>query len=199
MEPARGPVPDEEERMTQSEIGELVAGHRELLAFVERRVGDRAAAEDILQDALVRSLGRAQDLRDEDSAVAWMYRALRNAIVDHHRRGGASERALAELASELGGEAEPPPDARAAVCRCVGHLAETLKPEYAAVIRRVEVDGLAVHAFAAEAGITSNNASVRLHRAREALRVQVRAACGTCAEHGCVDCTCAAPPARGAP
>jgi RNA polymerase sigma-70 factor (ECF subfamily) len=81
------------------------------------------------------------------------------------------------------------------VCRCVGHLAETLKPDYAAAIRRVDVDGVAVQAFAAEAGITSNNASVRLHRAREALRAQVRAACGTCADHGCLDCTCGRLPA----
>jgi RNA polymerase sigma factor (sigma-70 family) len=185
--------------MTQAEIAELVAGHRELLGFVERRVGSRAAAEDILQDALVRSLGRAEDLPDEGSAVAWLYRILRNAIVDHHRRGGASERALAALAGELGDDTEPPPDARDSVCRCVGHLAETLKPDYAAAIRRVDVDGVAVQAFAAEAGITSNNASVRLHRAREALRVQVRAACGTCADHGCLDCTCGRLPARPAP
>ena len=47
--------------------------------------------------------------------------------------------------------------------------------------------------YAAEAGISSNNASVRLYRAREALRKQVARACGTCADHGCLDCHCGKP------
>ena len=72
-------------------------------------------------------------------------------------------------------------------------LAETLKPEYAVALKRIEVDGVAVKDFAAEAGITSNNSAVRVFRAREALRQQVRKSCGTCATHGCVDCTCGAP------
>lgn len=78
-----------------------------------------------------------------------------------------------------------------AVCACVGTLAETLKPEYADALRRIEVDGVTVQAYAAELGIEANNAGVRVHRAREALRRRVMASCGTCAEHGCVDCTCA--------
>ena len=49
---------------------------------------------------------------------------------------------------------------------------------------------MAVKDYAAEAGITSNNAAVRVFRAREALRKQVARSCGTCADHGCLDCTC---------
>jgi len=44
--------------------------------------------------------------------------------------------------------------------------------------------------YADEAGISSSNAGVRSSRAREALRKQVARSCGTCATHGCVDCTC---------
>src|SRR5207253_3030521 len=36
----------------------LADNHREFLAFLERRVGDRATAEDILQDAFTRGLDR---------------------------------------------------------------------------------------------------------------------------------------------
>jgi RNA polymerase sigma-70 factor (ECF subfamily) len=79
------------------------------------------------------------------------------------------------------------------VCRCVARLADTLKPEYAEALRRIEVDGLSVQQFAAEAKITANNAGVRVFRAREALRKRVVSSCGTCAEHGCLDCTCGAP------
>jgi RNA polymerase sigma-70 factor (ECF subfamily) len=31
---------------------------------------------------------------------------------------------------------------------------------------------------------------VRLHRARAALKTRLEQSCGTCATHGCLDCTC---------
>nr|MBA3538947.1 RNA polymerase subunit sigma-70 [Deltaproteobacteria bacterium] len=62
--------------------------------------------------------------------------------------------------------------------------------EYADALRRIEVDGVSVKDYAEEAGISSSNAGVRVFRAREALRRQVARSCGTCATHGCLDCTC---------
>ena len=176
----------------------LVENHRAFLAFLERRVGRRDVAEDVLQEAFARSLRAPPTPMTEESAVAWFYRVLRNAVIDHYRRGGAGQRALAALARELEAQVEPDLDTRNAVCRCVTSLAGTLKPEYAAALRRVEVDGLSVREYADEAGVTANNAGVRLFRAREALRKRVVSACGTCAEHGCLDCTCGGPRAEGA-
>lgn len=40
----------------------LVANHREFLAFVERRVGNRATAEEILQDAFARSIDKRRPM-----------------------------------------------------------------------------------------------------------------------------------------
>ncbi|HEX8109831.1 MAG TPA: sigma-70 family RNA polymerase sigma factor [Kofleriaceae bacterium] len=175
---------------TPEMLAALVASHREFLSYVERRVGDRALAEDILQDALVRSLDKVGDV--QESLIGWFYRVLRNAIIDHVRRRAAQDRRLAAM------EGGSPTHADAAledvVCRCVTKLAETLKPEYAVALRRVDVEGLSVKDYANEAGISPNNASVRMFRAREALRKQVARACGTCAEHGCFDCTCKAAP-----
>ncbi len=190
-------VEDEARPLSSDIISTLVENHREFLQFLERRVGNRAVAEDLLQDAFVRGIGRAETLRDEEAATAWFYRSLRNALVDHYRRGGASERALAAVAAEFDEAQAPDAELQDAVCKCVGRLAETLKPEYAEALRRVEVDGLSVQAFAAEAGITANNAAVRLFRARKALQKQLEVSCGTCASHGCLDCTCGEKKAPG--
>ena len=171
-------------------VAALVESHRRFLAFLERRLGgDRALAEDVLQEAFARGLERAGDVREPGSAVAWFFRLLRNALADRGRRA-SSARAL-ELA--LDAEPEARAEAEEEVCRCVAALAGTLKPEYEAAVRRVELDGLPLAEFAAEAGITPNNAAVRVHRARRALRERVARACGTCAEHGCLDCTCGSP------
>lgn len=168
-------------------VATLVENHRAFLDFLERRTGDRAVAEDILQGAFVRSVERLDTLRDDESAVAWFYRTLRNAVIDHWRRNGARTRAMEAFAAEIDA---PDPDLTGEVCRCVARLADTLKPEYAAALRRIEIDDVAVKEFAVEAGITPSNAAVRVFRAREALRRQVVASCGTCATHGCLSCTC---------
>jgi RNA polymerase sigma-70 factor (ECF subfamily) len=72
----------------------------------------------------------------------------------------------------------------------VSRLASTLKPEYAEALQAIDVGGLPVKEYAERKGLSSNNAAVRVFRAREALRKRVAESCGTCAEHGCMNCTC---------
>jgi RNA polymerase sigma factor (sigma-70 family) len=168
----------------------LMDNHARFLAFVERRVGSRDAAEDILQDAFVRSLDHAPP-EGSAPATAWFYRVLRNAITDYFRRQGTRGRALDRLAAETESSADThDAELEAVVCACVLELVDTLKPEYAAALRRVDLDGLSVRGYAEESGITPGNAGVRLHRAREALRKQVARSCDTCLTHGCFDCQC---------
>lgn len=176
-------------------VAALVENHRAFLSFVERRVGNRAVAEDILQEAFVRGLGRVETLRSDDSVVAWFYRTLRNAIVDHRRRSGAAQRALGAFGAEVEQAELPLDEFRAAACQCINRLATTLKPEFADALRHIEVEGLAVKDYASLAGISKSNAAVRVFRAREALRKEVAASCGTCAKHGCLSgCTCITAP-----
>ena len=176
----------------------LTENHRRFLAFLERRVGSREAAEDILQDAFVRGIGHAESLRDRESAVAWFYRLLRNAITDHFRSRGAEVRALERYAAEPAPAPVAEDELAELVCTCVHSLIQTLKPEYAAVLRRVEMEGVAVGDFAREAGITANNAS-RAHPPGPAgPQRQVERSCGTCATHGCYECQCR-PAAHEAP
>lgn len=170
----------------------LVDNHREFLHFLERRLGRRDLAEDILQDAFARGLDKLETLRDGEAVIPWFYRTLRNATVDHYRRTKVADRALALFAEEIETTEEPSETVRAEVCRCITRLAETLKPEYADALRRVEVEGASVKSFAEERGISKSNAAVRVFRAREALRRQLAVSCGTCAEHGCLSCTCQA-------
>ena len=179
-EPAAGFVP-----------GTLLANHRRFLDFLTARVGNREEAEEILQDAFVRGLRKAGDIRDDERAVAWFYRLLRNAVVDHYRRAAASRKAI-EAHARQASEADPEFDAdlERTVCECVNELVPLLKPEYSDLIRRVDLGGADVASVAGEVGISVGNARVRLHRARAALRKAVEQSCRVCATHGCLDCTC---------
>ncbi|HEX2658455.1 MAG TPA: sigma-70 family RNA polymerase sigma factor, partial [Polyangia bacterium] len=170
-------------------IEQLVANHREFLRFVERRVGNHAIAEEIVQEAFVRGLDHAGDVHE--SVIGWFYRVLRNAVIDHQRRQAVANRRLDAFAAELATTtATADGELGKAACACIARLAGTLKDEYSDALRRIEIDQVPVKDYAAQAGISVSNAGVRVFRAREALRKQVARSCGTCAEHGCLDCTC---------
>ena len=181
--------PDETtEAPTKEVVATLVANHREFLKFVERRVGSRDLAEEILQNAFVRNVEKFDTVRE--TAVGWFYKVLRNAIIDYRRRKAVADRRLESFATDVEANVERDDELHGVVCKCVADIATTLKPEYADALHRIEVEGVSVKDYADQIGISTSNAGVRVFRAREALRKQVVRSCGTCADHGCLDCTC---------
>jgi RNA polymerase sigma factor (sigma-70 family) len=181
------------ERVGSEALEQLLARRDEFLRFLERRVDSRAAAEDILQSAFVRGIEKVSAVRDEESAVAWFYRLLRNAVVDHYRSRDSASRRFEEWPEGLDLPDKPVEFVKNEICRCVNRVVEELKPEYSEALRIVDIEEQPISALAKRSGITANNASVRVHRAREALKKQVRIVCGSCAEHRCVDCRCKHP------
>lgn len=168
----------------------LLTRRDEFLRFLEKRVDSRSTAEDILQAAFLRGIKSVSELRSDESAVAWFYRLLRNSVVDHYRSRGSDQRLFEAWPQGLDVPGEPVEFVKNEVCRCVGSILQDLKPEYAEALKTVDIEERPLAALAAKTGITANNANVRVHRAREALKKQVRRVCGSCAEHGCVDCRC---------
>jgi RNA polymerase sigma factor (sigma-70 family) len=181
---------DSEATESPAPLSILLENHRAFLKYLERRVGDRELAEDILQDAFSKVIDRPEQAPADEGVVPWFYRTLRNAAIDQFRRRGTASRAIEAFARELETQPGPEPDIEAEICACVSRLATTLKPEYAEALQAIDVDGTAVKTFAEQRGLTASNAGVRVFRAREALKKRVTESCGTCAEHGCRNCTC---------
>lgn len=180
----------EDQVLPQGALQTLIANKQRLLAFLQNRVGSAELAAELLQDAFVKGVEKGHTLREDESALAWCYRLLRNAVIDRHRRMSVERDALARLAQELGTWPDADRDLEREVCACMNELVVTLKPEYADILRRVDLEESRIERVAAELGITANNAAVRLHRARQALRQRLEQMCGVCANHGCLNCTC---------
>lgn len=185
-------LPKHRARMTETVVNSLLQLRRQFLGFIARRVEDPATAEDILQNAFLRLLDSGDQLRESDSAVAWFYRILRNAIIDHYRRRTSEGAALERWVRELESATELEPALEETTCQCIGGALETLIPAYASLLREVDLGDATLSGYADSQGITAGNAAVRAHRARNALRKQLMRCCGTCATHGCLDCTCRA-------
>lgn len=161
-------------------------------AFLQARVGDDA--EDLIQSGLIKAMAHAGDFPTPEHVTAWFYRVLRNAVIDHYRRHGVVRRrdeAYGTLLSSLGEDiAAAPPGWEKQICACLGGVIATLPARQAELLRRVDLAGAAVHEVARDLGITANNASVTLHRARQELRKKLMNFCGACAADACLDCHC---------
>jgi len=175
-------------------LPQLLEQESSFLAFVRRRVGDDALAEDLLQQSLMRAVERQHTVQDSESVVAWFYRILRNGLIDYYRAHATETRKADALMQELmaAGEDKTPAldELRPTVCACLQRLLPGLRPAYAEVIRRIDLEGESPVAVAKELQLTSNNLTVRLHRARQALRTRLEESCGVCTKHGCFNCTC---------
>jgi RNA polymerase sigma factor (sigma-70 family) len=181
--------------MSDATLQTLLDRRAGFLAFVQHRVADPAFAEDILQAAFVRALERSDGLRKDESAVAWFYSVLRNAVIDHYRRRATENRLMEPWADglDVGEAAAPDASTRTFICGCIEHVLPTLKPAYSEILREVDLDEASLGDFARRHQLTPGNAAVRAHRARAALRRELARVCGACSIHACLDCRCKAP------
>jgi Sigma-70 region 2 len=78
-------------------VAVFISGRRKFLDFLRARVSDPTDAEEILQRASVKILERGADLRESTSAEAWIYRLLRNELVNHYRRTALHSKKTVEM------------------------------------------------------------------------------------------------------
>lgn len=64
------------DELGQDVVERLLRRKAQLLRFLDRRVGTRADAEDLLQAALLRVVAKRRTLRRDESVVPWFYRIL---------------------------------------------------------------------------------------------------------------------------
>ena len=170
----------------------LVEGHRQLLGFLQRRLGSAEEAGDVMQTFMLRAIDRAAELRDLNTVRGWLSRILATSIADH-QRGAARRRQREAIMSPESFDAfsvEPDAELDEAICNCLYKLLPTLRTEYAEVIWRVDLLEEPREQVAASLDVTLGNLAVRLHRARKALKQRLVDMCLTCPVHGFLDCGC---------
>jgi RNA polymerase sigma-70 factor (ECF subfamily) len=166
----------------------LIQNLQQFIAFARKRVGDPHLAEDLVQESLLKAIQADRKPADAEDITAWFYRILRRSIIDLYRRNDVKTRALEKLKTALPDSLDS--ETEAEICRCFRTLMADLPPQYRELLEQIDLQGGAVPETAARLGISANNATVRLHRARKQLRTRVEQMCAVCSAHGCLDCTC---------
>lgn len=187
-------VADPHKNVLPDTLSRILERESEFHAFLQRRVPDSALAKDLLQQSFLRAVQQQHQVRNSDQIISWFYRILRNALVDYYRTRDSNNRKIEAFMHELiASEADKTPafnELRPTVCLCLEQLLPTLRPGYANLLDRIDLNGESVSSVAKDLGVTPNNLTVQLHRARQALRKSLEESCGICTKHGCLNCTC---------
>lgn len=134
-----------------------------LRRFLVRRT-DAATADDVLGDTLLVAWRRFEDLPEQP--LPYLYGVARNCLANAERAVRRRDRLTARLAEQRPG---PPPGGGA-----VAEAMDRLKPEDAELLRLWAWEQLTPPEVATVLGISVNAASIRLTRARQKLREELR-------------------------
>jgi hypothetical protein len=134
-----------------------------------------------------RALTRADQVQDPTKAAAWVGRVVRNAVVDELRKRRYLTLPLRRAGASLSWTMTKPPGPIASACWC--------RPSSS---RRSTARSCGAWCWMGRRsgtprkslGLKPNNASVRLHRAKQALRERLVAHCGQNAANDCGACQC---------
>jgi RNA polymerase sigma factor (sigma-70 family) len=147
---------------------ELAALLPRMRRFARSITFHREDADDLVQVAMERALGRSEQYTDGTRLDSWLFRIIRNAWIDEVR---SRVRRDAVFAAEEEGEHVGHDGAEAQVQRmAVQKAMSLLSEEHRIVVALVLVDGLPYKEAAAVLDIPMGTLTSRLARAREALQ-----------------------------
>ena len=138
-----------------------------LYAFVSRRVGgDRALAEDIVQEAWMRAVATWPHKGVPDQPAAWLTRVARNLLVSHFRRRRPQPVDPSQIRLEDDRFSPETPWAAALVNWGLARM----RRGQAELIEAFHLEGKSLREIAAETGLSERAVEGRLTRARANLR-----------------------------
>ncbi|MCU1463408.1 MAG: polymerase sigma factor SigM [Acidimicrobiales bacterium] len=145
------------------------ANYGMLLARAMRRLNDRAAAEDAVQETFLRAFRALPGFGGDFRLAGWLHRILNNVCADETGRRMRDGATFDRLAVEHVPTADDVADATTGRAEVEHALALIPQSHREALLLR-EIEGMDYRELAAAAGISEENARARVSRARSAMR-----------------------------
>jgi len=135
-------------------------------------VGDRQAAEEVLQDTFLRAYRHRASLRTDVSPVPWLYRVALNLCYSRLARRRLAEEPIGDTTAELRDHTPEPADLieREELRRSVRRGVAALPEKHQLVIVLYYLHGLSLQETASTLGIRLGTTKSRIHYALHALR-----------------------------
>jgi len=156
---------------------ELARHGRWLRTVAVARVGESAAADDVLQEVAMTAVEKGNQLRDRSRVAGWLYRLAVVAALQYRRRQGRRKKLLDRYAHRLpsidGAAREPNPltwllaDEQKVVVR---QALELLPARDAEIMLLKYTEDWSYQQLAEHLGLSVSAVEARLHRARHKMR-----------------------------
>lgn len=171
----------------QAALAELITRYeRKTYNLAYRLMGNHADASDAAQEALVRVYTRLHNFRGDSAFSTWLFRVVTNTCLDELRRRGRLRHASLDnplpadegaLPRQTTDDSDGPIERaeRREVQAAVQRAIKRLPDEYRTVVVMRDLHDLSYHEIAAVLGTSLGTIKSRLHRARQALRLIIRA------------------------
>ena len=148
------------------------ASYGKILGTLTAILGDRAAAEDCVQDAFERAYKKWPNWQPIAPAEAWVHRIAVNAAVSHQRKMRLRE--VGEVIRRIGPPGLAPDPQKLVEHRDLATALAKLPPSQAAAIVLRHYHGYTNRAIAQALGIPERTVASRLAVAKERLRVMLK-------------------------
>src|SRR5436190_4827846 len=153
---------------------QLVERYRDRYArYAARMLGSADAAEDAVQDAFVRAFDQLSQCKEPDKFVGWFFLILRNRCFAERRRN-RSEASLDDAAGVAASDRTDGGAETAERRRALQLALLELTPDQREVFVLKHVEGLSYGEIAARLSTSIPSLKMRMHRAYDTLRVQLR-------------------------
>jgi len=145
---------------------------RALLAYATRLLGDRAAAEDVVQETLIRAWRHPEALTNgKGSTRGWLMTVTRNLVTDRIRARAARPQEVPEAAGASAASAVERDHAdRVAASVTVAQALDGLSEDHQGVLREIYFHGRSLGETAVALGIPAGTVKSRAYYALRALR-----------------------------
>jgi RNA polymerase sigma-70 factor (ECF subfamily) len=142
-----------------------------LRRYLERLAGNRAAADDLLQDTLLKIARALPDFEGRSSVRTWAFTIATRVATDHFRR--PQNRAQIVDIDETVPADDPETEQRLVVdemSSCVREVIDSLPEDYRTALVLHDLEGQTAAQVAEIAGCSIATAKIRIHRGRRRLK-----------------------------
>ncbi len=148
---------------------DVVAHIQRLRRYARFLCRDASDADDLVQETLVKAIGRADQFRVGTDLRAWLFSILHNTFISGTRSLARRQQSSTVGDTELDARVAPAQETRIELRRVLEAL-DRLPEDQRRVILLVSVDGLTTEEAADTLGLPVGTVRSRLWRGREALR-----------------------------
>lgn len=148
--------------------------HKQLLAFILRRVSNKKDAEDILHEVFIKIHKNIGNLKEESKFRPWIFQITRNLIIDFYRKEKLNFEFVSVDKNDI---IQDEDEELLELNSCIVPMINSLPKLYSHVLIQIEIEGKSQKQLANEINVSYSTIKSRVQRGRLLLKNALKKCC----------------------